>query len=120
MKYFINILTTVAPKVFSSVKSAYSNVVRGAVHREGDGPYTRSGKPITKEEAYNILGFKDKQKVTPQDIIKKFDHLYESNGPEKGGSLYLQAKIYHARQHLMKEFSPIYNTSKFDNPKDQT
>ena len=120
MKYFINILTTVAPKVFSSVKSAYSNVVRGAVNTDGDGPYTRSGKPVTKEEAYNILGINDQQKVTPQEIIKKFDHLYEANDPQQGGSLYLQAKVYHARQHLMKEFSPIYNTSKYDNPKDPT
>ena len=37
--------------------------------------------------------------------------------PDKGGSFYLQSKIYFAKEHIMQDFPSDLNVSKF-NPSD--
>ena len=36
------------------------------------------------------------------------------NSTDKGGSFYLQSKIYFAKEHLMQDFPEELNTSKFN------
>ena len=37
--------------------------------------------------------------------------MFQKNNPEKGGSFYVQSKIYFAKEHLMQDFPSDLNTS---------
>jgi len=55
---------------------------------------------MTVDEAYKILGI---QKGTPREkMAEQFQRQFDANDPEKGGSFYLQAKIYNAKAELVK------------------
>lgn len=57
---------------------------------------------IQLDEARKILDVED----GPLDLVaaqKKYDHLFEVNGKEKGGSFYLQSKVYRAMERLKYE-----------------
>ena len=75
-------------------------------------------KPMTKEEALQILNIeeeKEKEKeVDPKKVMERFEALFEKNNTEKGGSFYIQSKIYFAKEHLMMDFPPELNSSKFN------
>jgi len=36
--------------------------------------------------------------------MERFEVMFEKNLPEKGGSFYLQSKIYFAKEFLMQDF----------------
>ena len=123
MKFFLNILSTVAPKVFGSLKNAYQNVTKG---KDNDNSYryneftqnfSGGAKPLTKPEATKILGLKEGSHPSPHDIMIKFDKLFDINRPKNGGSIYIQAKIFHAKELLMKDYDPILNKSIHENAK---
>lgn len=77
---------------------------------------TRTGKPelglwnwtsfgscilgITLEEAQQILNV---SKLDPEEIQKNYEHLFEVNDKSKGGSFYLQSKVYRAKERLDEE-----------------
>ena len=63
-------------------------------------------RPMTKEEACKILEIEAdiEDEMDHQVIMKRFDTLFEKNLPERGGSFYIQSKIYFAKQHLMMDF----------------
>ncbi len=46
--------------------------------------------------------------------MERFDILFEKNLPEKGGSFYIQSKLYFAKEFLMQDFPIEYNQSKFN------
>ena len=46
--------------------------------------------------------------------MQRFDVLFEKNLPEKGGSFYIRSKIYFAKKHLMMDFPPEFDVSKFN------
>lgn len=55
-------------------------------------------RPMTLQEAQMILGV---TKDTPPEKVEEiFNKLFTANDPEKGGSFYLQSKIYYAKQFL--------------------
>ncbi|XP_055928375.1 mitochondrial import inner membrane translocase subunit TIM16-like isoform X2 [Argiope bruennichi] len=56
---------------------------------------------ITLEEAKNILNV---QELDPELIKKNFEHLFSVNDKSKGGSLYLQSKVFRAKERLDEEF----------------
>jgi len=43
--------------------------------------------------------------------MERFDTLIEKNTPEKGGSFYIQSKVFFAKEHLMQDFPPEMNDS---------
>ncbi len=53
-------------------------------------------------EARQILNVAEGQ-LSKAQILEQFKRYYTSNDPEKGGSLYLQAKIYNAKLALYEE-----------------
>ena len=67
---------------------------------------------MTRSEAMLILqlaeeetkegedGFQE-ETLDPKEIMERFDTLIEKNQIEKGGSFYVQSKIYWAKEHLM-------------------
>jgi import inner membrane translocase subunit TIM16 len=64
--------------------------------------------PMTREEALKILNLKDGQD-TPENIMKSFEKYCAMNEPEKGGSFYVQNKIYYAKEFLMDKYPPELN-----------
>ena len=79
-----------------------------------------STTPMEHEEALKILNFSEtlpKEKIDPKEIMGKFEKYFEANNPNKGGSFYVQSKIYFAKEELMKDFKKE-NISKYNpNPK---
>jgi len=53
---------------------------------------------IKVEEARAILNVKSES--TAEEVQQRYDHLFAQNEPQKGGSFYLQSKIFRAKQCL--------------------
>ena len=70
-------------------------------------------RPMTKEEACKILEIEAEidDEMDHKVIMERFDTLFEKNLPEKGGSFYIQSKIYFAKQHLMMDFPSEFDES---------
>lgn len=72
--------------------------------------------PMTKEEAIKILDLKEVEQISPKDIMNQFNKLMKLNDLEKGGSFYIQNKIYNAKEYLMEQYPKEENVSEH-NPK---
>ncbi len=63
--------------------------------------------PMTFEEAAKILGFeqevKSKDQVDFSKVQQTFEKLYSVNEPAKGGSPYIQSRVWNARQQIETE-----------------
>ena len=68
-------------------------------------------KTVPMNEAHKILGFKEADKPTAEQIMERFDKYYESNKTKHGGSIYLQCKLYHAKETLMRKYDSKLNRS---------
>ncbi len=55
---------------------------------------------MTLEEAKEILNV---DKLEPELVQKNYDHLFKVNDKTKGGSFYLQSKVYRAKERLDQE-----------------
>jgi hypothetical protein len=117
-------------KVLNSVIRAYKETVKTAPKNPGDQKKEQEdsqkggafGKfsfnnlistPMIKEEALKILNLKEPD-ATPEKIMEQFDRYFEANDPMKGGSFYIQNKIYYAKEMLMEQHPKEYNKSKFN------
>ena len=68
----------------------------------GTGVSARGSIPL--DEAYKVLNLKpDPAGPTMEAIAERYKLLFERNDPKKGGSFYLQSKVYRARERLEKE-----------------
>lgn len=56
---------------------------------------------MTLEEAKQILNIDDLKSV--DSINKNFEHLFNVNDRAKGGSFYLQSKVFRAKERLDQE-----------------
>ena len=63
---------------------------------------SNSIKGITLEEAQKIL---DVDSLDPELINKKYEHLFNVNDKAKGGSFYVQSKVFRAKERLDQELS---------------
>ena len=112
------------PKLFRSIINAYKDINKSSPK----GPNSQQNKnesdskfgfnnlistPMTKDEAIKILSIKENQN-TPENIMEQFDKYMATNDPEKGGSFYLQNKIYYAKELLMRNFPSQLNISKYN------
>ncbi|XP_075146667.1 mitochondrial import inner membrane translocase subunit Tim16 [Haematobia irritans] len=59
----------------------------------------RSG--MTLEEAKQILNVDDLKNL--EEITKKYEHLFQANDKAKGGSFYLQSKVFRAKERIDQE-----------------
>lgn len=59
---------------------------------------------LTVDEAYKILNVKPAAEgPSMESVAERYKILFERNDPKKGGSFYLQSKIYRARERLEAE-----------------
>ena len=71
---------------------------------------------MTRDEALKILAIDAdiEDEVDPKNVMERFDFLFEKNQTDRGGSFYIQSKIYFAKQHLMSDFSSDLNVSQWN------
>lgn len=55
---------------------------------------------MTLEEAQNILNL---DKLDKEQLEKSYKHLFEVNDKSKGGSFYIQSKVFRARERIEQE-----------------
>lgn len=60
---------------------------------------------ITLDESCKILNLDPVKDLNPDKINQRFDYLFNINDKEKGGSFYLQSKIYRASERLKWELA---------------
>ncbi|KAL9260549.1 Mitochondrial import inner membrane translocase subunit PAM16 like 2-like protein [Drosera capensis] len=78
-------------------RQALANASKTGVAQEAVENVARRGsKAMTELEARQILGITEKS--TWEDIMKKYDVLFEKNGMQ--GSFYLQSKVHRAKECL--------------------
>ncbi|KAM3180024.1 hypothetical protein ACTXT7_017114 [Hymenolepis weldensis] len=56
---------------------------------------------ISLEEAKQILNVSDIYNT--EEVNKKYDHLFKINDKENGGTLYLQSKVFRAKERIDEE-----------------
>ncbi|CAG9530213.1 unnamed protein product [Cercopithifilaria johnstoni] len=56
---------------------------------------------ISLQEAMKILNVQDP--LRPKEVEENYRHLFDINDKNKGGSLYLQSKIYRAKERIDEE-----------------
>lgn len=95
-------------KAFSAAykQAAAQSVKQGAneVSRRGRRSAKEEYGGITLDESCKILNLEPKPDVMNLDNInKRFNYLFDVNSKERGGSFYLQSKIYRASERLKWE-----------------
>ena len=129
-RLLIRLVYEYGSKALNSVFKAYKDTVKTAPKAGGekkqqekqDEQKSAFGKfnfnnlissPMTKEEALKIINLKENE-VTPENIMEKFEKYFEANDPMKGGSFYIQNKVYYAKEFLMEKYPKELNKSRFN------
>lgn len=74
---------------------------------------------MTLEEAQQILNLSKLD--DPTEIQKKFEHLFNINEKSKGGSFYLQSKVFRAKERIDQELQEVLKQqNKHTDTKDKT
>lgn len=82
----------------SAYQQALHNAKNGQTVAQAAQAVSRRGK-MTSEEATQILNL-EKNKINMANILQQYDRYYTANDPAKGGSFYLQSKIFRAKEAL--------------------
>lgn len=64
---------------------------------------------ITLEEAQQILNTSN---LNEEEIKKRYEHLFNVNEKSKGGSFYLQSKVFRAKERLDAELESLKQQKK--------
>lgn len=59
-------------------------------------------KAVTESEAFQILNFEKEEELSEDLVRERFVSYFERNDPEKGGSVYIRAKIVNAKDTIVK------------------
>ncbi|XP_061394748.1 mitochondrial import inner membrane translocase subunit Tim16 [Musca vetustissima] len=65
---------------------------------------------MTLEEAKQILNVEDLKSI--EEITKKYEHLFAMNDKAKGGSFYLQSKVFRAKERIDQELKEALKAAK--------
>jgi len=76
------------------------------------------GKRITRSEALQVLNLTEAE-ATPQAVQKQYERYFAANEVNKGGSFYLQSKVYRAHELLM-EFQDDKRKEEQEKAKEET
>ncbi|KAI8922713.1 Pam16-domain-containing protein [Entophlyctis helioformis] len=88
-------------------KAAAQNAAKNAVSAGGAaaGDLLSRKTGMTLDEAALILNVDKKAPL--KDINEKYEHMFQSNSPEKGGSFYLQSKVFRAKERMELELQKL-------------
>ncbi|KAH6564513.1 hypothetical protein BASA60_001416 [Batrachochytrium salamandrivorans] len=80
----------------AAAQNSAKNAIGGAAAASGDLLTRQTG--MTIDEAKLILNV-DKM-ADMKEITKKYEHLFKVNDPSNGGTLFLQSKVFRAKERL--------------------
>ena len=69
---------------------------------------------LTEDDVQKNEDGLQKETLDPKLIMERFDQLIEKNQVEKGGSFYIQSKVYWAKEQLMIDQPKEFNLSKWN------
>src|SRR5690606_24509682 len=98
-------------RVFSrAFLEAYRHARAQQVYRTANPAAAQAGSSaisssLTVDEACKILHVG--KQTTKEEVMERYKRLFDANDPKKGGSFYLQSKIYRARERLEKELGSM-------------
>nr|CAH8848411.1 unnamed protein product [Trichobilharzia regenti] len=109
-KYLVQLIVSgarVLGRAFAqAVKEEYASSQRAASARRSNASTDNSNTYVQNagmslEEAKQILNIKD---IHDKDTLNKhYEHLFSSNAKENGGTLYLQSKVFRAKERIDEE-----------------
>jgi import inner membrane translocase subunit TIM16 len=88
--------------------SAYQQAVQNA-KKGGSAASAASAimkNTMSKSQALSILNITEKE-ATPEIVKKQYDRYFNSNAVEKGGSFYIQSKVYRANELMQAHFKEM-------------
>jgi hypothetical protein len=129
-KLIIKLLYEFGSKGVNSVLKAYRELIKNKPNADpnknkkeekkegGDSSFRFNfnnliSNPMTKDEALKILNLKEAD-LKPEEIMMQFEKYFEANEPTKGGSFYIQNKIFYAKEFLMDNFPKELNKSQYN------
>jgi len=65
-------------------------------------------------EAKQVLNFTTSEQPTAEEVLDRFHKYFVANDPATGGSLYLQSKIFNAKDAMLMEMDFNPDEFKFD------
>ncbi len=78
---------------------------------------------ISFQEAKQILNITDVDITDAEKVEKQYQHLFNLNDKTKGGSFYLQSKVYRAKERFDRELKVSTNSKRNkqkEDPSDST
>lgn len=112
---FIQVVITGASVFGKAFAEAYRQAAAQSVKQGANGARARSASAeyggITLDESSKILNIEDEKDMNINKINDRFKYLFDINDREKGGSFYLQSKIYRAAERLKWELSQKENAN---------
>jgi import inner membrane translocase subunit TIM16 len=66
---------------------------------------------LATDEALKIMHI-ERSELTPQLVEERFQKFFHLNDPGKGGSFYLQSKIYRSKEALLQELNEVAKGNK--------
>lgn len=107
----VPIIATLARAIPAAYQQAVQNAKKGGASSATATATAFSKKLMSKEEAMMILNITDQQIVTDAQVVEQqYQRYFAANSMEKGGSFYLQSKVYRAKE-MLDEYIKEQNTT---------
>eukprot|EP00695_Tsukubamonas_globosa_P001199 TRINITY_DN2152_c0_g1_i1.p1 TRINITY_DN2152_c0_g1~~TRINITY_DN2152_c0_g1_i1.p1 ORF type:complete len:105 (+),score=17.81 TRINITY_DN2152_c0_g1_i1:122-436(+) len=92
---FVRLLVNLAASSATVVGKAFVDAYKQA---SAEGGVVSSVKRMPLKEAWQILGVAED--APKEDVEKTYQRMFDANNPEKGGSFYVQSKIFRAKEAI--------------------
>mmetsp|Transcript_20505 Transcript_20505/g.58053 ORF Transcript_20505/g.58053 Transcript_20505/m.58053 type:complete len:125 (+) Transcript_20505:100-474(+) len=105
-RFLAQLVVPVVAVLARAIPAAYGQALQNARKAGVDAAEASApvfGKRISRAEALQVLNLTEKEAANPEAIQRQFDRYFAANEVSKGGSFYLQSKIYRAKE-LLTEF----------------
>eukprot|EP00934_Nitzschia_sp_Nitz4_P006818 Nitzschia sp. Nitz4//scaffold34_size148208//79245//79744//NITZ4_002982-RA/size148208-augustus-gene-0.59-mRNA-1//1//CDS//3329548801//6808//frame0 len=99
----VQLVVPVVAVLAKAIPAAYGQALQNARKAGVDAAEASApvfGKKISRSEALQVLNITEAEAADPKVIQQQFDKYFAANDPSKGGSFYLQSKIYRAKELL--------------------
>ncbi len=112
LMHLMRLAAVITPISFRSFTEAYKQAARNAPRMDFGGKLgikPDRKPPMTFEEAARILGIEkdssSKDQIDFEQVQKTFERLFTVNDPKRGGSFYLQSRVWNARKKIEEELA---------------
>jgi hypothetical protein len=76
-------------------------------------------RSMPRDQARQVLNFEASEALTKDLVLERYRKYFKVNDPAAGGSLYVQCKVYHAKEALMDELDVPVEEREFEDEQPQ-